>query len=72
MKALEQYCKNKNILAIGECGLDKIFFETDAAVLKIEEVYSLAAADLQIDINSLSLQIPKNAVTIFGDTLFTI
>ncbi len=45
---------------------DKIFFETDDAGIDIETIYSIAARSLQIDINSLSLQIQKNAVTVFG------
>ncbi len=52
--------------------MGKIFFETDDAAINIEEVYVLAAQALQIDINSLSLQIKKNAAIVFGDALFTI
>ena len=51
---------------------DKIFLETDDAGISIEEIYVLAAQALQIDINSLSLQIKKNATTVFGDAWFTI
>lgn len=51
---------------------EKIFFETDDTAINIEEVYASAAQALQIDINSLSLQIKKNAVTVFGDAWFTI
>lgn len=51
---------------------DKLFFETDAAGISIEELYAVAAQALQIDINSLSLQIKKNATTVFGDAWFTI
>lgn len=51
---------------------DKIFFETDDAAINIETIYAVAAEALHIDINSLSLQIKKNAVTVFGEALFTI
>jgi TatD DNase family protein len=51
---------------------EKIFFETDAAAVNIEEVYASAAQALQIDINLLSLQIKKNATTVFGDAWFTL
>ncbi len=51
---------------------DKIFLETDDADMSIEEIYVLAAQALQIDINSLSLKIKKNATTVFGDAWFTI
>jgi TatD DNase family protein len=50
--------------------IDKIFFETDDAEISIKSVYNAAAAALQIDINSLSLHIQKNAAAVFGSTLF--
>lgn len=46
--------------------LEKCFFETDAHDIPIEEIYQLAADVLSTDINSLSLQIQKNAETVFG------
>jgi TatD DNase family protein len=49
---------------------DKIFFETDDADLSIATVYQTAASVLSIDINSLSLQIQKNAAAVFGSALF--
>ena len=52
--------------------VDKIFLETDDAGISITEIYVSAAQALQIDINSLSLQIKKNAVTVFGEAWFTI
>lgn len=52
--------------------LDKIFFETDDAAIDIEMIYLSATQALQIDINSLSLQIKKNAAKVFGDAWFTI
>jgi TatD DNase family protein len=51
---------------------DKIFLETDDAAVNIEMIYLLATQALQLDINSLSLQIKKNAATVFGDAWFTI
>ena len=51
---------------------DKIFLETDAAGISITEIYVSATQALQIDINSLSLQIKKNAAKVFGDAWFTI
>lgn len=44
----------------------QIFFETDDAELPIEKVYEIAASVLKIDINSLCLQIEKNAALVFG------
>jgi TatD DNase family protein len=49
---------------------DKIFFETDDSDYSIETIYTAAATALQIDINSLSLQIQKNAAAVFGSDLF--
>lgn len=46
--------------------LNRIFFETDDADISIETIYQTAATALQIDINSLSLQINKNAADVFG------
>ena len=51
---------------------DKIFLETDDAAVNIEMIYLLATQALQLDVNSLSLQIKKNAATVFGDAWFTI
>lgn len=49
---------------------DKIFFETDDSDSSIEAIYAAAATVLQIDINSLSLQIQKNAAAVFGSVFF--
>jgi TatD DNase family protein len=54
----------KNIPAV------KMFFETDDADIDIAAVYAIAAGALQIDINSLSLQIQKNAAAVFGAAWF--
>lgn len=45
---------------------DRFLLETDDSSLSIEEIYTLAADTLQIDLNSLSLQIEKNAAAVFG------
>ena len=49
---------------------DKIFFETDDAAVSIAAVYQTAAEVLSVDINSLSLQIQKNAAAVFGSDWF--
>lgn len=46
--------------------VEKIFLETDDAAVSIENIYKLAAAALQIDINALSLQLQKNTELVFG------
>jgi TatD DNase family protein len=45
---------------------DKFFLETDDAALSIADIYQQAAQVLSIDHNSLSLQLEKNAATVFG------
>jgi Tat protein secretion system quality control protein TatD with DNase activity len=52
--------------------LQQFFLETDDAAFSSEMVYALAAQALSIDVNTLSLQIKKNAATVFGSTVFTI
>lgn len=56
--------------AVASIPVDKILLETDDADITIESVYELAAQALSIDINSLSLQIQKNAVAFFGTAAF--
>lgn len=46
--------------------LQQVFFETDDSTIGIEKIYALAANALQIDVNTLSLQIKKNAAAVFG------
>lgn len=48
---------------------DKIFLETDAAAVSIKSIYKWAADAFSIEINSLLLQIQKNAATVFGAAL---
>ena len=50
--------------------LQQIFLETDDAGISIDNIYALAAPALQIDINTLSLQLKKNAAAVFGNAVF--
>jgi TatD DNase family protein len=47
----------------------RIFLETDNSSASIDEIYSYAASAFQIDEESLSLQLQKNAATVFGAAL---
>lgn len=47
----------------------KIFLETDNSTASIQQIYAHAAAAFQIDEESLSLQLQKNAATVFGAAL---
>lgn len=55
-----------------ELPIEKIFFETDNSMLKIEEIYSEAAAVLNLSLQQLQSQIIKNAQQVFGDKLFNV
>lgn len=66
-KALQQ---QQVQFAISAASVDKILLETDDADITIESVYEMAAQALSIDINSLSLQIQKNAAVFFGAAAF--
>jgi TatD DNase family protein len=46
--------------------IDKIFLETDDAPIGILKIYEMAAQAFSIDVNSLVLQMQKNATTVFG------
>ncbi len=46
--------------------LEQLFLETDDADISIEAVYSLAAAGLKTELNTLILQIINNAKVVFG------
>lgn len=46
--------------------VDRFFLETDDTALPIAAVYQMAGEALAIDRNSLSLQLQKNARTVFG------
>ncbi|TWI79407.1 TatD DNase family protein [Lacibacter cauensis] len=50
--------------------IDQVLLETDNSTANIEEIYSLAAAAFQIDKDSLSLQLSKNAAKVFGAVIF--
>ena len=47
----------------------RIFLETDNSTASIAEIYTYAASAFQIDEDSLSLQLQKNAATVFGAAL---
>lgn len=49
--------------------IEKIFLETDNSSASIAEIYAYAASAFQIDEESLSLQLQKNAATVFGAAL---
>ncbi len=46
---------------------ERLFLETDDAVISIGEIYNMAARALSIEHNSLVLQIQKNAEAVFGN-----
>lgn len=46
--------------------IDKLFLETDDDDISIESIYQAASNALEIDVDSLSLQINKNATEVFG------
>ena len=50
--------------------IEKIFFETDDSTFLIEEIYKTAATALNIEMNTLILQIQNNAKQFFGKDLF--
>ncbi|WP_462240178.1 TatD family hydrolase [Ferruginibacter sp.] len=49
--------------------LQQFFLETDDAEMPIDNIYAVAAPALQIDINTLSLQLKKNAAAVFGNAV---
>lgn len=49
--------------------LNKVFFETDDSSLPISEIYIIASSVLNIELNTLILQIQKNAFDFFGKDL---
>lgn len=50
--------------------ISKLFLETDDDDISIETIYQAASNALEIDINSLSLQINKNAADVLGVHFF--
>ena len=46
-----------------------MFFETDDSSLPISEIYKIGASVLNIELNTLILQIQKNAFDFFGKEL---
>ena len=49
--------------------LTQVFLETDIAEAAIETVYQMAAKAYNVELNSLSLQLQKNAITVFGEKI---
>jgi TatD DNase family protein len=49
--------------------IEQIFLETDDAQLSIAAIYDLAAGCFQVTVESLSLQLQKNAALVFGSAL---
>lgn len=49
--------------------LQQFFLETDDAEMPIDNIYAVAAKALQIDINTLSLQLRKNVAAVFGNAV---
>ena len=54
-----------NVETLQKISMKRIFFETDDAVLPIEEIYKNAALAMEISENKLILQIEKNYKTLF-------
>ncbi len=49
--------------------MEQVLLETDNSTASIEEIYILAASAFQIDEDSLSLQLLKNATKLFGNVI---
>ena len=59
--------KKENLIAVlAALPLEQVLLETDNSTAFIDEIYRLAAAAFQIDEESLSLQLQKNAAKVFG------
>jgi TatD DNase family protein len=65
-KALEQERVKETLASIPP---EQVFLETDMAEVSIESIYELAADALAIELNSLSLQLQKNARAVFGEMI---
>ncbi len=52
--------------------IEQIFLETDDAQLSIAAIYDLAADYFQMTVESLSLQLQKNAALVFGRAIVTV
>ena len=46
--------------------INKIFLETDDKAISILKIYEMAAQAFSVDVNSLVLQMEKNAAIVFG------
>ncbi len=47
----------------------QLFLETDMVEAGIETVYQMAAKAYNVELNSLSLQLQKNAAAVFGEKI---
>lgn len=52
--------------------LSQVFLETDDSLMEISALYEIAAGALGIGVNSLSLQLQKNAEKVFGFSLIDV
>lgn len=52
--------------------LDRVFLETDAVDISIEEIYSMAADATRLPLDTLSAQIKENGLRVFGDKILSI
>lgn len=63
------FVKNTKVAeALKATPLNRIFFETDDFIENVEDVYTAAAACLQLSVNELKVQVKKNFETFFGFT----
>ncbi|MBS1510128.1 MAG: TatD family hydrolase [Bacteroidetes bacterium] len=65
-KALERIAVQEALRAVP---VSKIFLETDDAPVPIAAIYEYAATALQIDSNTLYLQLKKNTLAVFGNSI---
>mgnify|MGYP006194536699 CR=1 FL=1 len=68
-KAIEKSATAEILAALP---IEQIFLETDKSEISIQQLYSLTASAFQIQEDSLSLQLYKNAATVFGAALTTV
>jgi TatD DNase family protein len=65
-KVLEQE-RSKELVSV--IPVTQLFLETDNNDIRIETIYQLAADAYNVELNSLSLQLQKNAITVFGEKI---
>ena len=64
--------KERIRMVLKKVPMDRIFLETDAVDIPIEEVYSMAANATGLTFDNLSAQIKENGLRVFGDKLLSI